>query len=70
MKMGGGGGVPYLKEIRYTFRTFKLKHSSVTNFIMLQSRSSTLFIGLSYERPYLVLALNLILFFVYAVRIP
>ena len=29
-----------------------------------------LVIGLSYERPYLVLALNLILFFVYAVRIP
>ena len=27
-------------------------------------------IGLSYERPYLVLALNLILFFVYTVRIP
>ena len=29
-----------------------------------------IFIGLSYERPYLVLALNLILFFIYAVRIP
>ena len=44
-----------------------LKMSNFQNRIAIKY---VMLIGLSYERPYLVLALNLILFFVYAVRIP